>query len=72
MKVLKLTVLGIILWIVVIGVGELYLSYTYPLTMLKKVNVWVVQFGFPVFYLMFFIIRFMLRTFTKKRLLEEI
>ena len=72
MKILKLTLLGVVLWIVVIVLGELYLSFTDPLTMLKKVNVWFLQFGFPVFYLLFFVTRFLLRKFTKKKLSEEI
>lgn len=60
MKFLKLTLVGLILWGLVVVIGEFYLSITYPLTMTKKVNVTGLEMGFPILYLSYFTIIFLL------------
>ena len=65
MKVLKLSVLGLVLWGLVIIIGEFYLSVTYPLTMTKKVNVTGLELGFPILYLSYFIVRFVIKYFSR-------
>ena len=65
MKVLKLTVLGLVLWGLVIIIGEFYLSVTYPLTMTKKVNVTGLELGFPILYLSYFFVRFVIKYFPR-------
>jgi len=65
MNVLKLSVLGLVLWGLVIIIGEFYLSVTYPLTMTKKVNVTGLELGFPILYLSYFIVRFVIKYFSR-------
>ena len=65
MKILKLTLLGLVLWGLIIVIGEFYLSVTYPLTMTKKVNVTGLELGFPILYLSYFIIRFIVKFFSR-------
>jgi len=65
MKVLKLTLLGLVLWGLVIIIGEFYLSVTNPLTMTKKVNITGLELGFPILYLSYFIVRFVIRHFSR-------
>ncbi|NRQ03008.1 hypothetical protein XMD530_002261 [Marinobacterium sp. xm-d-530] len=67
MNTLKLVLLGLVLWVLVIVFGEFYLSVTYPLTMMKKVNVYGLELGFPILYLSYFFLRDIVKFFSRSK-----